>query len=84
MAECERPVHIEYLRLAKNVLLKEIDNVSVKIYIYNENGIIEEISDSENIVLLDRFWVSNFVRRPKVASSGEPSCAAMERYVSNG
>ncbi len=48
-------MHIEYLRLAKNVLLKEIDNVNVKIYIYNENGIIEEISDSENIVLLDRF-----------------------------
>ena len=55
MVECERPVHIEYLRLAKNVLLKEIDNVNVKIYIYNENGIIEEINDSEHIVLLDRF-----------------------------
>lgn len=53
--ECERPKHIEYLRLAKQTLMRELDNIEVKTFLYCENGVIEEICESEALVLVNKF-----------------------------
>ena len=52
----EQSVHEEYLRFAARVVNQELAGLTVKLFLYREDGIIQEVDpEPSGIVLLDKF-----------------------------
>ncbi len=49
-------MHTEYLRYAAKVISQELPSLKVKLFIYKEDGIIQEVdAEPAGIILLDKF-----------------------------
>ena len=52
----ELSIHTEYLRYAARVIGQEIPGLKVKLFLYKEDGVVQEVdTEPAGIILLDKF-----------------------------
>lgn len=52
----EESMHVEWLRYARTAIGQELPELTVRLFIYKEDGLIQEVQgEAPGIVLIDKF-----------------------------